>query len=292
MEFQKVGFFHQIAYAIAKPKKYTDLTKVSTGRLTGFVFLFILITTIVSFCLPLMVNEITGKGFGDIIENYVPDFEFKNGTLELYETTNVKENSNVFIADTSIESFSSEDLDSYPSRYTSIVLISKTNMLIYNNGSINRFVFADYSGFHLTKEILLTFVPMVYGIIAFVTVILYLAYVAIYFLTSLLYSLIGMLMQKTIGINLPFGYLFRIAIYSKVTMLIIRTLLDMFGYGLPFKFYISVAVTCAYMMFALIAHKNDSSMQMNQQPYSNNYNYGNNQGNNEHNQSNNLDQFN
>lgn len=267
MESKKINFFNQIAYAIWKPKKYTDLTRVSTGRLTGFVFLFILILTFFSLCIPFIVNEITGRGLANIIENDIPDFEFTNGELELSKAINLKENNTIIVADTSVDYFSSEDISKYPSRYTSITLISKTNMINYNAGRIIPVAFSDYKNIHLTKAIINSLVPFMYAVIAFVFVIVYLIYVGIYFLASLIYALVGKLIQKKSGLDLPFGYLFRIAIYSKVTMIIVRTLFEMFEYKLPGKFIISVAVTCVYMWFAIALHKNKESGQIIQQPY-------------------------
>ena len=48
MENSKISFLKQIILAITKPKEYKKLSKVKGGRLVGFVFLLVLITTILS----------------------------------------------------------------------------------------------------------------------------------------------------------------------------------------------------------------------------------------------------
>lgn len=278
METKKVNFFKQIFYAVSKPKKYVELTKISTGRLVGFVFLLVLLTTASSFLIPLVVNEAMGKGFTEVIEDYMPEFELKNGVLDVDGKTEVKENGTVFVVDTTVDHYTSSDLDQYPSRFTSVTLISKTNLVTRDNGNVQDITFDTFKGLHLTKPILQSFVPVMYGFILFFSMLFYLFMVAWYFLNALMYSWVGMLIQKSVGIKLPFAYLYRIAIYSKVTILLVKTLLGLFGVPIPAKFLVSVAVTILYMTLAIIAHKDDPSLQMN--PEMNYYNYnGNNSSN-------------
>lgn len=279
METKKVNFFNQIFYAIAKPKKYVELTKVSTGRMVGFVFLLLFLTTASSFIIPLVVNEATGKGFTEIIEDYMPEFELKNGILEVDGRTEVKENGSVFIVDTTIERFTSSDLDQYPSRFKSIVLISKTNLITSDNGSIQDVPFNTLKGLHLTKPILQSFVPIVYGFILFLSLLYFLVLVGWYFLSAVFVSWAGMLIQMTVGIKLPFSYLYRIAIYSKVTMLLVKTMFGLFALPIPGKLLITILVTLLYVTLAIIAHKDDPSLQV--QPEMNYYDYNNNQNNNQ-----------
>jgi hypothetical protein len=88
MQDGKLNFFEQIYYAVFKPKQYYRLTKISNGRLTGFVFLFALITGLFT-VIPMFYDLLGPGGFTQYMREDLPEFEFNDGRLfveDRYET--------------------------------------------------------------------------------------------------------------------------------------------------------------------------------------------------------------
>jgi len=285
MEPKKLNFFEQINYAVTKPKQYNKLSMVSGGRLTGFVFLLMLIVTIISTLIPI-VNAFTGSdGIYNRIQEELPYFEMKDGNLFVEERYENFDNNNYILVDTTIDAFNYEDIDK---NYDQVFLISKTNYFQYSAGKTQEFDFKVFQGYNFTKDIIEVFKPFVYIILALVVVFIYLFGVGGYFLSGLFYSLLGLFASSVSNTKLSFRKIFIIAIYSKVTMKLVYTLTGILGLAIPsgVKNIIAIIVTCTYLVFGILSHKSEESnsdsmrMTQNNNYYNNNGNYNDNNYNN------------
>jgi hypothetical protein len=213
MNKTKFNFFKQIQYAVAKPMEYFRLSKISGGRMTGFVFLFVLATSL--FTIIPLFNAIAGSdGVVKYLREDLPSFQMINGELSVEGRHEEKENGNYFLVDTNIEQFSLSDIDY---SYDSAVLISKTNAIVYQYGSPREFNFSDFRGFNFNNTFIENLLPLFYVVMVIVSIFIYLVMVAWYFLTALFFSLIGMIISSSMKLTLPYAAIFKIAIYSKVT---------------------------------------------------------------------------
>ncbi|MDF2542941.1 MAG: hypothetical protein K0S47_2659 [Herbinix sp.] len=256
----KTNFFTQIFYAITKPNKYFKLTRVSGGRLTGFVFLFSLFLTVIAM-IPITLIFVGPNGIYNIIEEDVPDFELKNGELHVDERYEGMDGDVYVLVDTDIDYFTYDDIDK---SYTETILISKTNAFVYRSyGRIQEIDFAQLGGLHLTKDSLAVFQPFLYLMVALIALFLYLFNVGAYFLTGLFYSLIGLIVSAAGNINLKFARIFKVAIYSKVTIRLLYLLIDLTKLELPAwgRNLFAILVTTLYVVFGVLSHKSDEAKQ-------------------------------
>lgn len=262
MEPTKLNFFQQIYYAVTKPKQYFKLSKLSGGRTTSFVFLFVLILMIFSTVLP-VVDVFTGSdGIFRIFEEELPYFEMSDGELYVEERYEFKDSQSYLLIDTNIERFDLGDLDYINGNYVDIILISKTNFIQHQSlGRTQEWNFSNLNGFNFNNSIIQVFKPYIYLILVLGMMIAYVFLVGFYYLTALLYSLVGLLVSSVSNANLPFGRIFKVAIYSKVTIQLLYTVIGLFNFTAPtyLKNIISISVTCIYVVFGILSHNSEEA---------------------------------
>lgn len=248
----KLNFFEQIAYAVGRPMQYYRLTKVSGARLTVFVFLFILITSLISNA-HMFYNIFGPNGVTSIVRKALPEFELSNGELYVSERYEETVGDTYVLIDTNVASFSESDIDK---SYTQVLLVSRSNILFYQLGTIQETKFSDLYGFHFDNNTLETLKPFFVLIMIVVAVFIYLFDVGWYFLTALLYSLIGMIVNSVKNANLTYSTVFKTAIYSKVTICILFTLTDLLPISIPLlvKTGVGLIATSLYVIYGIISH--------------------------------------
>jgi hypothetical protein len=278
MNTNKMNFFEQIYYAVAKPNQYYQLTKGSNGRATAFVFLFVLILTFINVAVP-VIDVFTGSdSIFKIFEEELPYFEMNDGELYVEEPYEVSSYNTYLLVDTSIERFGEEDVNR---NYSQVTLISRTNMIEYQNGRIQIVEFSSLQGFNFNNQIINSFKPFIYLIMVLVILLVYVFFVGFYYLTVLIYYLIGLLVSSSNNLILPYQRIFKTAIYGKVTVQLLFAITGMLHLSIPFgaKNTVSICVTCIYVIFGILSHKSDETCKPNNNRMNDYYNHNNNGGN-------------
>ena len=258
MQNSKMNFFEQLYYSVIKPKQYYRLTKVSGGRLTGFVFLFLFIISLFSI-IPMLNSTIGPNGFLRTFQEELPDFELSNGELFISERFESNDPDVYVLIDSNVDRFEYEDIDK---GYSQVVLVSRTNCLNYQSyGKLQEIKFADFGDFHFNNEVLAALIPFIYPIIFLIAILIYVFTVAFYYITALIYSLVGLFVSSISHANLTYATIFKTAIYSKVTISILYALIDVTSLNLPGNLRTSIAilVTGAYVVFGILSHTSDDA---------------------------------
>lgn len=266
MEKTKFNFFQQIYTAVMKPAQYFKLSKVGGGRLTGFVFLFVLLLSLFT-TVPMTFELFGANGVTKVLHEDLPDFKMANGELTVADRFEKKEGLTYILVDTNIEKFTSDDVDHL---YNEVILVSKTNIITYQNSKMQEVRFADLGNLSFDKNIINVILPFIYIIFFMVLIFIYLFMVAGYYITALLYSLVGLIVSGVSHINLPYGRIFKVAIYGKVTASILNVILDLInglvGNSIPgfVGTLISIIVTCTYVVYGTLSHHNESTQEPSQ----------------------------
>lgn len=260
MQLIKMNFFQQIYYAVIKPKQYYRLTKVSGGRLTGFVFLFTLIISL--FTIIPMFNALIGpNGFTQYLRDDFPDFEMNNGELYVSGVYEYEDDDTYIYINTEYNEFSFDDIDR---SYNQVMLISRSNMIHYQSyGRLQETDFSDLRGISFDNETIEALLPFLYVILVVIAIFIYLFTVGGYYLSALLYSLVGLVTSSSSQAGLTYFTLFKTAVYSKVTSSILFALVGITPLHLPgyARLGISVLITCAYVVFGTLSHNSDDAYQ-------------------------------
>lgn len=261
MEKTKLNFFQQIKTAVAKPTEYYQLSKVSGGRLTGFVFLFALIIVLFTI-VPTSYQLLSAGSISKVLNEDLPDFKMSHGQLNVAERFEKEEGYNYILVDTSVEKFTEDDIDS---SYDEMILVSKTNIISYQNSRIQEIKFSQLGNISFDKSIVNLLVPLIYVVLVLIVIFIYLFTVAGFYLSALLYSLVGLIVSSVSHMNVPYVRIFKVAIYGKVTTAFLSILIQLLrNYaGLPIQGYIGtmigIIVTCTYVVYGTLSHNNEEA---------------------------------
>ncbi len=248
---KRFGFFRQIGTAVAKPGQYERFLHLTAGRTLAFVFVFVLLTTFVSYYLPFIISQVFGESYNDIIDEYVPEFTLENDILTLSEPLEYDDGRTLVIANSGIEAFTQEDLNEYAVDHIEVYLIGKTNMIFYSGGQSTVYAYSDLSIDTLDREGLRGYVPGMYMMIVVSGLMNYILSTCKYFLGALLLMLIGKSMAGLWRSSFNYLELFQLGVFSKVTYEIIASILLMFNFAVPMSFFVGLAVGFFYISTAV-----------------------------------------
>ncbi len=235
------------------PPQYDRLAKVKTGSMIGFVMLLALVATIISF-VSLIMSFAPGVD-GKVWTDYLPDFEVSDGRLYIEEDF-VYDESGAFIYLTDkISGFSYEDVSAIAEEgYRNLILAGRDRISVFQNGEYQQFNFRNLSSdIELSKDwIVNTFMPVMMVLIALGYLFFFVGRVFWYFLCAAIYLLIAMIFDAMMHKKLPSGTLFRVAVYSKVLMFVVATLLSVVPFvTFSVNLFLRIAITIAFMGFAI-----------------------------------------
>lgn len=234
------------------PPRYDELTRVKTGSMIGFVTLLALVATIISF-LSLMI----GFSPSDMKEvaGYLPDFEISGGRLHLEEDFVYDEEPIVIYMTEYIEEFTYEDAAELADEgYQDILLVGRDRISLMQNGEYQQLDFADFgSELEISRDwIIEQLIPIIMVVIVIGYICFFIGRICWYFLCAAIYMLFGMLIASVMKKQLSAGALYRTAVYAKVLMFVIATLLSAVPFvvlSVPFMF--RFVITMVFMGFAI-----------------------------------------
>jgi hypothetical protein len=265
MKKTKLNFFEQIYVAVTKPMQYFRLTKISGGRLTGFIFLFVLVTGLF-FLVPILYSLVGPNGINSYLGDNIPAFRFSDGEFHVEERFEMDDDMNYVLIDTTIDKFSKDDIDVL---HDQVILVSKTNMITYQYGRIQDLNFKQLGHVTFDNKILKLIKPLINLCIVFVMIFYYLILVAAYFLSALLYSLVGLIVSLATNANLKYSTIFKSVIYGKVTSSILFSLYFMLLVITPLYlswfmvFGIIILIDCAYVVYGTMSHNSEAALEDN-----------------------------
>lgn len=234
------------------PTQYDRLAIVKTGSMIGFVTLLALIATIISF-VSLMI-----KFSPDEVRMWaskLPNFELMNGRLYVEDDFMYDEGDTIIYVTDDISEFSYDDAaELVDEGYQNILLIGRNRISIMQDGQYQQADFSDFgSNFKISRKWMVESLASVIMVVIIVGYVLFfVGRVFWYFLCAAVYLLFALLLDSIMKKRQPAGTLFRVAVYSKVLMFVVATLLSIIPFvhfSVPFLF--RVVITVAFMGFAI-----------------------------------------
>ena len=243
------NIFQQFGLAFIPPQ-YNRLTKVKTGSMIGFVTLLALIATIISFIsFSISLSALDIKGWA----NKLPDFEITNGRLYLEEEF-LYDESGIFVYVTEdIDDFSYDDAAMLMDEgYDDIILVGRYGLSLMQNGEYQQFDFSNATTDISRDMIVDTLVPMIQVFIVVGYIIFFVGRVLWYFLCAAIYLVLGLAIASIMKKQLSTGALYRTAVYAKVLMFVIATVLNAITFmSFSIPLYIRIVITLGFMGFAI-----------------------------------------
>lgn len=247
-----MNVFSEVFYSCAGVKKYPEFLKNRMGKVFLYVALVALLFTVLS-------QVRTVPNTMDFVEETkeqlmeIPDFQFKNGRLQMDDMFYYEEDAYLVMADSESGSYIN---DYYTSEwyttlayYDTAIIMDETTILLKSDGEIEIY---DYpTDFEFERDELYGMVDYIYIFVAIYIIFAYIFTLIGYFFTALLVALVGMIICSFMNRKLTFGQLYLLALYAKTLPYLLKGVLklvdvEFFGYSV-----ISFAVACVYLGMAL-----------------------------------------
>lgn len=245
------NIFQQFVLAFV-PTRYDRLTKVKTGSMIGFVTVLALVAVLLSF--GSVMTVFTSVDMEELGEE-LPDFTLENGQFHIEEDFLLDEGSVFVYMTEDIGSFSYEDTAGIADEgYSDIILIGRDGISLMQDGQYQQADFSDLDfGVEIDRDwIVSTLMPFIVFALIIAYIIIFVGLGLGYFLFAAIYFLFAMLIASIMKKQIETGELFRVAVYSKVLMFVVATVLDVLPFvSFSVPFLLRVAITMGFMAFAI-----------------------------------------
>lgn len=259
------NIFQQFVHAFV-PTRYSGLTRVKTGSMIGFVTLLVLIAAMLSFLS--LVFEISSVDMEEVASQ-LPDFTIKNGRLHLDEDFLLDEGEIFIYMTEDIDGFSYDDAAEIADEgYRDIMLIGQDRISIMQNLEYQQYDFSQFGNLEISRTWIVTkLIPIILIIVAIAYIFVFVGKALWYFLCAAIYLLFAMLIASIMKKGQETGDLFRMAVYAKVPMFVIATVIDLLPFvhfSIPFPF--RVGITIAFIAVAIAKLPDNRPAPMNMGP--------------------------
>ncbi len=201
----------QMVNSFRGTRYYPQFLMQNGSRAIVYFFFLILMVCIFSVIVPTVGTVVGMGGIAAYIEEHIPEFSLKDGVLTSSSPLEYENATTKFYLDTDTYKYTKADVDDNIYMH---ILVSKTNALVYANGMVTDYRFADFKDLTFNKDVLIDGVPFIYLCLVLFCVIAYLMQAISTASTMLLLAAIGMLFNSFNGFGLRFGQLFTLAVYA------------------------------------------------------------------------------
>lgn len=244
----KLGFFRRLYYSVAGFDNYKFFISQKIGKTVVYLLVLSLILGLIGLVQLFteynkIVNEII-TGF----DKAVPNFTFEKGKLDVegQMPITVNEGGTTFIIDTT-----GHTDETILEKYDTAILITKDKMIQKNFANNQITDFSMLQSFRLTKESVKKMLPIMKGFSILIFIILPPFIIAGRFISALIVSIIGMIINSAKNLNLPYRDVFAISAHSLTTPLIIGTMLDFTGIPFLLSTFIFYLISGIYIWGAI-----------------------------------------
>lgn len=216
---EKITVADRFLIAMFSPKEYGKILKEKTNKAVWFTILLIFLCTMIRYVIPTVALIAGMGGMKDIIINEVPEFSLENGEFTLEKRIEKDDElSGVYVLiDTDVKKFTNDDV---PKGVVEAVLVSKTNMLVYNEytgftGETQEALFSEWKDITITNKTIIDNVGFIYFGIVIMLISMYFFELSKYLMMGLFYSLFMLVYVKMFMLPTSFGQVFKTSVYAQ-----------------------------------------------------------------------------
>ena len=230
---EKMSLADRFITAMFLPKEYEKLLCQTGGKLVQFLLLLILLVGVIRYAIPFL-GAIAGMGgMKNIIQNRIPGFSLENGTFTLDEEFEwLDESGGVYVlVDTSVDEFTKDDI---PENMVETILVSHTNILFMNQvpglgGIVQEHKWNEMTGVTVNNDILAENSTMICIILLPFFFLLYVLELIKYLVSGLFYSIVMLLLARTMMIDISFGDIYKSALYAQAIGAVVSAVMYCIG---------------------------------------------------------------
>ncbi|HEX2947626.1 MAG TPA: DUF1189 domain-containing protein [Clostridia bacterium] len=248
MDESKMGFFSRLYYSITSFDKYRNFLRQSTGKAVVYLLILSLFAAVgISIKAGIESNK-----FIDEVITYVsvkiPDFELANGKLAVKGQMPIvlEDGAYPIIIDTRPDAD-----ESILDKYDTAMLI--TSDKIFQKNFVDKRVtdLSAFQGMALNRESFQKALPLMKSLIYVGVVFVGIIIICGKFITALIVSLLGLIVNSARNTRLTYRSIFKISVYSMTLPVILGTVIDLVLPAFPYKWLLFYAITFVYIFGAL-----------------------------------------
>lgn len=255
-----MNIFKEMALSIYSFKSYPQFLNNKKGKVFGFGLLLMLLYFCIIMVVPFAKFLVVDGGIGQLIEDYVPDFEFTTDALWVEDVVEYDIDDTYICIDTDPESYfyGADEIAEYLYNYSNVILMDSEKIIFKSDGAIQEFYCSDLE-LEFSREDLVAFVPTIYIIIVIFMIIVFLCMTAGFFFGVLIVALLGMIVSSFMKCPVTFGKLYQMGVYSRTLPLILKAVLTQFSLSIPW--FINFGISLFILIRAMQQIKEDQEQQ-------------------------------
>lgn len=226
---EKISWFEQFKIACLKPSQYKRLLDLAKGKVILFLAAITLITTILGYGMDIAGFTVSVGGWKNFILNRLPAFELKDGTLSVDQEMDFEIGGVHFVADTSKDKVSTEDLSN---NYQMELVFAKNEMVVKNTAvgnMMNTFSFKNMKNVEFNNQAMVSMVPMIRIFIVIMFFAQWIANIISYLTVCIFITMLTYFNQRTRmdlknREDVSFGKIFKLSIYARVIFELVETI--------------------------------------------------------------------
>ncbi len=218
--------YMQLFMSFSSSNRYMQFLWMRWGKVIGYFFFMTFIAALLAVVVPIAGKLVGVGGIGTFINDRIPNFSYNNGVLEADSTMQYDKDGVQFYLDTSVNSYKESDVDK--ELFTQI-LVSKSNMVIYQAGAVMKREFSELPEFTFTKQMLLDNVGVIYAMVVFAGFVRYVSLLFSTLFTMLMLTAIGYMLISLNKLQVKFLDMLKLSVYA----VSIVTIIEAFNTAIP-----------------------------------------------------------
>lgn len=258
-----MNIFSEFFHAIFGVKKYPKFLQNSGGKVFLYIMFAVLVYTAIANAMVIPESKEAMAEIKEFIRDEIPDFKLKNGELSIEEGFYIEEDGALISADSEygsyINQFDKSEWMQTLAEYEAVFMFDATTMLMKDESRIE---IMDYPAeFNFEKDQVYDLIDYGNWLVAIYLILAYICNIIIFLFATLIVALIGMIIDSFIGYHLTFGQIFKLTVYAKTCMLVVKAVLKLAGLSFGGFFFVMLTVSCLYLGSAISNMKRMDEME-------------------------------
>ena len=247
-----MNIFREMGKSVISPDYYPNFLKNRKGKVFLFGALLMLIFYLCTAGVMAFSLYFSTGGYQGFIRNEVPEFTLRDGKLTLDQVYH-RENDSIYIDMNTAEDHhvSEDDKDVREAlALKNIVVIGDSERAVVQGVFGSGPVMMDYKRLELLdadKTWLLKQQPMVDMMIGFFILASYIGFLGVFFLEVLITAWLGSFLARRQHLNLHFGQIFTLSVYTKVLPLVIELIFYYLPFDMTWLTFVPFIVSLSYL---------------------------------------------
>lgn len=243
-----MNVFAEMVHAVTDPGYYVMFLKNRRRKTFLFGFLLSALYFLVTIMVPYGQFQLKTGGVVRIVDEILPDFELSGGRMSVGKVFELDQDDTYVYVNTEDYELDDAEIGAYMKEYKTVLLMDAERAVIQNDGKLQTIEFAELGDLSLKKASLLQILrPYVTIVTVVILVVIFLLMQAGFFFGVLFVALLGMIAASVMKEKVSFGALYQMGVYARTAPLLLKAVISLLPFGLPFFWIVSMGISLFYL---------------------------------------------